>query len=83
MDLKGGICHACFLRDKGSRTPFLMSTENEIDPGELPAHPPELTQIEEIIIARSHVQMMVYRYRGHQYHYFGHCKFYAEHYQDG
>jgi hypothetical protein len=30
MDLKHGICHACFLRDKGNRTPFLMSAENEM-----------------------------------------------------
>jgi hypothetical protein len=26
-----------------------------------------------MIIARSHVQMMVHRYRGHQYYYSGHC----------
>jgi hypothetical protein len=26
-----------------------------------------------MIIARSHVQMLVHRYRGHQYHYSGHC----------
>ncbi|KIE03504.1 ATP-dependent DNA helicase PIF1, partial [Metarhizium majus ARSEF 297] len=73
MDLKDGVCHACFLRDKGNKTPFLMSAENEMDPGELPAHLPELTQVEEMIIARCHIQMVVYRYRGHQYHYSGHC----------
>jgi hypothetical protein len=73
IDLKDQVCHACFLRDKGRKTPFLMSTENRIDPGELPAYLPTLTQVEEIIIARSHVQIMVYRYRGHQYHYSGHC----------
>ena len=73
MDLKDGICHSYFLRDKGNKTPFLMSAENEMDPGELPAHLPELSQVEEMVIARSHVQMMVYRYRGHQYHYTGHC----------
>jgi hypothetical protein len=50
-----------------------MSAENEIDPGDLPAYLPELTQVEEMIIARSYVQIMVYRYRGHQYHYSGHC----------
>jgi len=50
-----------------------MSTDNRMDPGELPAHLPELTQVEEMIIARSHIQMIVYRYRGHQYHYSGHC----------
>ncbi|KID81448.1 ATP-dependent DNA helicase PIF1 [Metarhizium guizhouense ARSEF 977] len=73
MDLKDGVCHACFLRDKGNKTPFLMSAENEMDPGELPTHLPELTQVEEMIIARCHIQMVVYRYRGHQYHYSGHC----------
>ena len=65
MDLKGGVCHACFLRDKRNQSPFLMSAENNMDQGDLPAHLPELTQVEEMIIARSHVQMMVYRYRGH------------------
>jgi hypothetical protein len=50
-----------------------MSAENEMDPGDIPAYLPELTQVEEMIIARSHVQMMVHRYRGHQYHYSGHC----------
>jgi hypothetical protein len=73
MDLKDQVCHACFLRDKGSKTPFLMSAENRMDPGELPAYLPALTQVEEMIIARSHVQIMVFRYRGHQYHYSGHC----------
>lgn len=73
MDLKDDVCHACFLRDKGSKTPFLMCAENEMDPGDVPAYLPELTQVEEMIIARSHVQMMVHRYRGHQYHYSGHC----------
>ena len=65
MDLKDSICHACFLRDKGCQTPFLMSAENDMDPGELPAGLPKLTQVEEMIIARSHVQMLLYRYRGH------------------
>jgi hypothetical protein len=73
MDLKDGVCHDCFRRDKGNKTPSLMSRENNMDPGELPAYLPELTQVEEMIIARCHVQMMVYRYRGHQYHYSGHC----------
>jgi hypothetical protein len=72
MGLKNEICSACFLRDKGSQSPFLMSTDNEMDPGEIPVHLPALTQAKEIIIARSHVQILVYRYRGHQYHYSGH-----------
>ena len=50
-----------------------MSAENNTDPGELPAGLPALTQVEEMIIARSHVQMLIHRYRGHQYRYSGHC----------
>jgi hypothetical protein len=42
-----------------------MSAENKMDPGDLPAYLPELTQVEEIIIAWSYMQMIVYRYRGH------------------
>jgi hypothetical protein len=79
MRLRGEVCHNCFNRDEKRKdyrkdeTPFLMSMENKMDPGEIPAYLPKLTQIEEMIIARSHVQMMVFRYRGHQYHYSGHC----------
>ena len=51
MDLKDGVCHRCFNRDKGNKTPFLMSADNKMDPGEIPAYLPELTQIEEMIIA--------------------------------
>lgn len=73
MDLKDTVCHSCYLRDKRGQTPFLMSADNEMDPGDVPVHLPVLTQVEEMIIARSHVQMLVHRYRGHQYHYSGHC----------
>ncbi len=73
MDLKDTVCHKCYLRDAKNSTPFLMSTDNEMDPGPILDYLPELTQIEEMIIARSHVQMIVFRYRGHQYHYSGHC----------
>jgi hypothetical protein len=50
-----------------------MSVENNMDPGTVPGHLPELTQVEEMVIARAHVQMLVKRVRGHQYHYTGHC----------
>jgi hypothetical protein len=73
MRLKLGICYRCHLRDNSGQSPFLMSVSNELDPGEVPAYLPELSQVEEMIIARSHVQLMVTRYRGHQYHYTGHC----------
>ena len=42
-----------------------MSIDNEMDLGEILAYLLELTQVEEMIIARSYVQMMVHRYRGH------------------
>ena len=53
MDLIDDTCHACFLRDKGGKTPFLMSADNEIDPGDVPADLPELTQVEEMVIIRA------------------------------
>jgi hypothetical protein len=53
--------------------PYLMSADNHMDPGIVPSHLPELTQVEEMVIARAHVQMLVKRVRGHQYHYTGHC----------
>jgi hypothetical protein len=49
-----------------------------MDPGIVPAHLPALTQIEEMVIARSRVQMMIKRYRGHQYQYTGHCVSFAQ-----
>ena len=77
MGLKDEVCHRCFLRDTDAKkrpvTPFLMSVTNMMDPGPVPAHLPELTQVEEMVIARAHVQMLVKRVRGHQYQYTGHC----------
>jgi hypothetical protein len=73
MGLRGGVCYCCSLRDGKGKTPFLMSAENDIDPGDIPSHLPELSQIEEEIIARCYVQMSVRKYRGQQYKYTGHC----------
>lgn len=78
MRLKDGVCHTCFLKDKGGQTPLLFSADNEMDLGAVPAYLPVLTQIEEMVIAWSHVQMMIKRYRGHQYHYTGHCVSFAQ-----
>jgi hypothetical protein len=50
-----------------------MSADNYMDPGEVPVHLPTLTQVEEMVIARAHVQMLLKRVRGHQYQYTGHC----------
>lgn len=73
IQLKDSICHACFLRDTDNKTPFLISVDNKIDPGELPGHLPELIQVEEIIIACIYIQILVYRYRRYQYYYSGYC----------
>jgi len=64
MGLKDGVCHNCSCRDKQGKTPFLMSAENNMDPGDIPSYLPKLSQIEEEIIARCHVQMSVRKYRG-------------------
>ena len=50
MNLKNDVYHRYFNRDKGNKTPFLMSVENRMDLGEIPAYLLELTQVEEIII---------------------------------
>ena len=42
MDLKDEIYYTCFLRDKGNKTSFLISTKNEIDLGEILAYLLEL-----------------------------------------
>jgi hypothetical protein len=44
-----------------------------MDPGIVLANLPALIQVEEMVIARSHVQMMIKHYWGHQYQYIGHC----------
>ena len=30
-------CHSCYLRDNPGKTPFLISADNDMDPGDLPA----------------------------------------------
>ena len=71
--LKDRICCSCFIRDRQNQTPFLMSAKNWMDPGVFPAHLPTLTQIKGMIIVRSYVQMVLYCYRGYQYHYSRYC----------
>ncbi|KAJ3459135.1 hypothetical protein MRS44_015208 [Fusarium solani] len=41
--------------------------DNNLDPGEVPEDLPELTQVEEMLIARVHVHVQVMTYRGQQY----------------
>ena len=60
-------------RNKGEDDPFFFSDENALDFGDIPDDMPKLTQIEEMIIARVHVHVQIFQYRGQQYHYRGHC----------
>ena len=46
-------------------------SKNNVDPGPIPAGLPILTLVEEQLIARAHVQMQVWRYKGQQAHYTG------------
>jgi hypothetical protein len=49
-----------------------FSEENNLHFGDVPTHLPELTQVEEMLIARVHVHVQVFQHRGQQYHYRGH-----------
>jgi len=52
------VCHRCERHDAENRRNggvFLLSAENDMDPGEVDAALPVLTQTEEMLIARVHV----------------------------
>jgi hypothetical protein len=68
------VCTSCINldKDKKDNEPFLFSTENHSDPGELPHHLPELTSVEEMLIAQVHCFMEVRQHRGVQFKYKGH-----------
>ena len=59
MDLKDSIYYRCLLQDidncKRSIIPFLISTDNNIDPGIVPSYLLELTQVEEIVIVQAYI----------------------------
>jgi hypothetical protein len=74
IKLRDGVCTSCTNKDKVRRPeePFFFSATNDLDFGNVPAELPELTQIEEQLIARVHVHIEVFLYRGRQYKYRGH-----------
>lgn len=63
------VCNRC-KRDK--RTPKLFSAENDIHPGQVPPWLENLTQIDEMLIARASPIMCVYRKKDGQRGYSGH-----------
>ncbi|KAM4063873.1 ATP-dependent DNA helicase PIF1 [Hirsutella rhossiliensis] len=76
MVLVNDVCSACRRRDADGKRqphePFLFSEENNLDLGSVPNELPELSQVEEMLIARVHVHIQVFQYRGQQYKYRGH-----------
>ncbi|KAG6270548.1 hypothetical protein E4U47_003511 [Claviceps purpurea] len=65
-----GICQPC-RADEGSEVPRFFS-ENNLDPGGVPTHLEQLTDIEEILIARVQTAVNVFQVRGVQFQYRGH-----------
>lgn len=58
LDRATNICRQCRkTRDAktGDNEPYLMSAENNMSSGPMPLHLPELTQVEEMLIASTHV----------------------------
>ena len=73
MRLKDSICDCCNIsRDKGNKSPYIMSNENEMAPGEVPEHLPKLSQVEEMLISHAYVHLEARWVHGHQYQYTGH-----------
>ncbi|KAM4066720.1 ATP-dependent DNA helicase PIF1 [Hirsutella rhossiliensis] len=68
------ICSRCIGRDrkKALDEPYFFSAANNLDFGEVPANLPDLTMVEEMLIARVHVHVKVLQVRGAQYKYRGH-----------
>ncbi|PON19971.1 hypothetical protein TGAM01_v211164 [Trichoderma gamsii] len=68
------ICSRCISRDRkrASDEPCFFSAANHLDFGEVPSNLPNLTMVEEMLIARVHVHVKVLQVRGAQYKYRGH-----------
>ncbi|KJZ68228.1 hypothetical protein HIM_12379 [Hirsutella minnesotensis 3608] len=75
MKLNGlKICSRCISRDgkRGPNEPYFFSAANNLDFGEVPDNLPDLSMVEEMLIARVHVHVKVLQVRGAQYKYRGH-----------
>ncbi|EED11952.1 hypothetical protein TSTA_000300 [Talaromyces stipitatus ATCC 10500] len=71
MKLRDGVWDRCRCVDRDQMI-FLYSPGNNMDPSDVPTFLPELTQTEEMLIARVHVHMQIRQIRGQQYRYQGH-----------
>ena len=68
LKVENGVCSRCRQRAKNSQ-PALFTAANHLDVGAVPPHLPQLTQIEEQLIARVHVHLQVWQIKGQQYKY--------------
>jgi hypothetical protein len=68
------VCSRCIYVDQKKKEdePYLFSDANHMDPVVIPEDLPELTQIEEMLVARVHPFVEIRQVRGHQYKYSGH-----------
>ena len=69
MEVVEWMCKWC---RQASGAPPLYTDANNLDVGLVPDHLPELTQIEELLIARVHVHLQVWQVKGQQYKYRSH-----------
>lgn len=76
-----GICQRCLRRDRGIDASqagidpsqvFLMTASNNMDPGDLPHHLPELSDMEQMLIAPVHISIVMAHIKGAQWRYKGH-----------
>ncbi|KAL6405464.1 transposase [Ilyonectria robusta] len=69
-----GICARCCRKDEERRPdePYFFPADNQLDFGPVPTELPQLTPIEQSLIARVHVHVNIMLVRGQQYKYRGH-----------
>lgn len=51
--------------------PFFYISDNNLGLGDIPS-PPELAQVDGMLISRVHLQVKIFQHRGQQYKYHGH-----------
>jgi ATP-dependent DNA helicase PIF1 len=77
MDVQNGVCRRCRIVDAPGRLgldePYLYSAANHLHFGNIPKYLPQLTMVEEMLIARVHAHVNVMEVRGQQYKYRGRC----------
>ncbi|KAF5176525.1 hypothetical protein FRX31_033888 [Thalictrum thalictroides] len=71
VKLSSGICTTCSLEKQRAKIPRMFSAANCMDPGIVPIELSRLSNLEQILVARIHPVMSVYRVKGQQHKYSG------------